>query len=115
MKVESKYIDCIKESIVYFIGQSAKDNETIIDAAEADDIWFHIEGESSCHVIAHMPNDMKLNKKQLHKIVVQGAVLCRQNTKKITDPNAQVMYTKVMNVTKTDKPGTVIAVNTKTI
>ena len=115
MKVESKYIDCIKESIVYSIGQSASDNEDIIDAAEPDDIWFHIEGESSCHVIAHMPNDMKLNKKQLHKIVVQGAVLCRQNTKKITDPNAPVISTKVMNVTKTDKTGTVIAVNTKTI
>ena len=113
MKIESKYIDCIKTEVDFSIGGNAAENFDIIDAAEPTDLWFHIENESSCHVIAHLPNDIKLNKKQTNKIIKQGAVLCKQYSRYANQLNVNVIYTKIENVTKTDKVGAVIAVNTK--
>ena len=87
----------------------------IIDVANSNDLWFHIEGESSCHVIASMPIDMKLDKKQLRQIVTQGAVLCKSKSRFRSNKNVPVIYTKVENITKSEPVGTVITENTKSI
>ena len=78
-------------------------------------MWFLIQGESSCHVIASIPVDKKLDKKQLRQIVTQGAVLCKSKSRYKSNKNVSIIYTKVENVTKCYPIGTVIAENTKTI
>lgn len=115
MKHESVYISGLNASISFVIGQSAADNFAVIDAASPDDIWFHAGGnESSCHVIAEIPE--VIDKKHLRYIVKAGAVLCRQHTNRLKSAkNVEFIYTQVRNVAKTAVPGSVIAQHTKSI
>ena len=108
-------IPSLQSKITYTIGKNAKNNFEIIDKAHEEDIWFHIEGESSCHVIASIPLDRKLDKKQLRQIITQGAVLCKSKSRYKSNKNVSVIYTKVENITKSEPIGTVIANNFKTI
>ena len=115
MRRITKYIDCIKGYIEFKVGQNAHENFNIIDKSNPDDIWFHISQVSSCHVIATIPSEKKYDKKQLKKIAVQGAVICKQNSKYNSDQAVHVMYTKVQNVEKTCTIGSVIVDTYKTI
>ena len=108
-------IPALKSNITYTVGKNAHSNFDIIDVANSNDLWFHIEGESSCHGIASMPIDVKLDKKQLRQIVTQGAVLCKSKSRFRSNKNVTVIYTKVENITKSEPVGTVITENTKSI
>jgi len=115
MKLIKQLIESMGISIDYKVGRSAEENDAIIDEARPDDIWFHMGTTSSCHVIAIIPDDLILDKKQLRLIIVQGAVICKQHSKLKSTPNAEVVYTKIKNIEKTDIPGRVIMINAKTI
>jgi predicted ribosome quality control (RQC) complex YloA/Tae2 family protein len=115
MKLIVKYIDSIKQNIEYYVGENAQDNFDIIDASEPDDIWFHMSNISSCHVVAKMPLNNKLNRKQIHKIIVQGAQLCKQHSRLKSQKDVQITYTKIRNVNKTDIVGSVMLVDFNTI
>ena len=81
MKIKLRDIPALQQEIVYKIGENSKDNFVIIDNSLPTDLWFHIEGCSSCHVIASIPQDIKLDKKQLRQIIKQGALVCKENSK----------------------------------
>jgi len=115
MRTITKYIDAIKANIEFRVGQNAHENFDIIDQSKPDDIWFHISQASSCHVIATIPSEKKYDKTQLKKIAIQGAVLCKQNSKYKSESKVSVMYTKIQNVMKTDTVGAVIVDTYKTI
>jgi predicted ribosome quality control (RQC) complex YloA/Tae2 family protein len=112
MKIISKYIDCIE--IEYKVGSNAQDNHDIIDAADPEDLWFHISGCASCHVICKIPDTID-NKKILHKIMVQGAVICKANSKYKSYKNVKIDYTKIKYITKREIPGSVTITNAKSI
>ncbi len=63
------------EGIVYYVGQSAKENESLYTKVPKTAIWFHLDDGPSAHVYA--VSTKKLTKKQL-KV---GAVLVRQYSK----------------------------------
>ena len=46
-----KKINISDKEITYLIGKNAQDNFDIIDQSNENDIWFHAENISSCHVI----------------------------------------------------------------
>lgn len=69
MKTEVLFIPALNKEITFIIGENAQDNFDIIDDLKPNDLWFHIHNESSCHVIASMPRDEKLNKKQIKKLL----------------------------------------------
>lgn len=112
-------------NITYIVGQNQHENHAILDAAGPDDIWFHIHGMSSAHVIARVPAG--LSRKERGKLIKQGAILCKNNTNKVVSqrniPAAQkgaslkvrVVYTGCRHVEKTDVPGQVVASNTHTL
>lgn len=100
--------------IEFSIGKNAQENFDIIDEAEPRDIWFHVEGESSCHVIAHVSSYI-LCKKRTSKIIKQGAVLCKQHSRYASSKNLPIIYTFIENVTKTRIPGSVTTENTKRV
>jgi predicted ribosome quality control (RQC) complex YloA/Tae2 family protein len=95
----------------YFIGKSAKENFEIIDAAEPHHMWFHVSGQSSCHVIAAIPED--LDRKDRLYIIKQGAVLCKQNSKFTSMKNVEIVYAFVKDIQKGDRLGSVIVQNEK--
>lgn len=115
MKIEAKYIQSLNREIPYLIGSNAQDNFDIIDESEPTDMWFHIAGQSSCHVIAKMPQDIKLDKKQKLQIIKQGALICKQNSKYKSLHDVQIIYTQIANITKQEQIGKVETQNSKII
>jgi predicted ribosome quality control (RQC) complex YloA/Tae2 family protein len=113
MKTISKYIDCINADIVFKIGQNAQDNFDMIDSAEPTDLWFHIDGRASLHVIVSIPEGV--NKKQLLRIVTQGAVVCKQFSKYASEKKVEIIYAKIQDVVKTNVVGSVTLTKSKTI
>lgn len=105
MKTQSILIPSINKTIEYTIGQNAQDNHDIIDNALENDMWFHINNKPSCHIIASIPDDIK--RKEMKYIIKQGAVLCKQYSYPAVK-NLEIVYTKIKNITKTEKIGQVI-------
>ena len=56
----TRYIPSVKETIVYKKGRDAQDNFDLIDDSKEEDIWFHIHGDSSAHVVACI-HDLKIS------------------------------------------------------
>ena len=111
MKNITRHIDCLKIDILYTVGGNAQENHDIIDAAQPDDIWFHISNQPSCHVIASMPTDRIISKPELHRILKQGALICIQHSNIVVSKSnkTDVEWTRIENVTKMDIPGKVLA------
>jgi predicted ribosome quality control (RQC) complex YloA/Tae2 family protein len=114
--MKKEVIDFEDFEITYYIGQNSKDNFAVIDKGFEDDLWFHSKSESSCHVVALLPTDLTLEKKELDMIIKKGATLCKMHTNKISNlNNVPIIYTEIKNITKTKQNGTVLTKNTKTI
>jgi predicted ribosome quality control (RQC) complex YloA/Tae2 family protein len=113
MKKETVYFQEINKYIDFTIGKNDKDNFDIIDKANSDDIWFHLNNYPSCHVIASINDIMK--KKDLRYIIKKGALLCKENSKYKSEKDLSIIYTTIKNVKKTEKVGSVITTNTKII
>ena len=115
MKTLHRYVSALGDDIEYIVGQNASDNFTIIDNSNDKDIWFHIHNEPSGHVIANMPGEINLTKKQLRQIITPGALVCKEHSKYKSQRNLEIIYTYVKNVEKTDTVGKVSITNSKII
>jgi len=115
MKIISRFIPSLNREIPYLVGTNQQDNFDTIDESEEFDLWFHLNGHSSCHVVAKIPPDIKLDKKQKLQIVKQGALICKQNSKYKSETNLEIIYTTISNITKGTVIGQVNASNVKYI
>jgi predicted ribosome quality control (RQC) complex YloA/Tae2 family protein len=115
MKKGALYMDCIKSSLDYSIGTNAKENIEIVDQASPNDLWFHVDGLPSEHVVLSIPEGLSIDRKQRLKIAKQGAVLCKQHSKYASHKNLAIVYTEIQYVTKTDVMGQVKITQSKTI
>jgi predicted ribosome quality control (RQC) complex YloA/Tae2 family protein len=115
MKKEERFIQSLQENIEYCVGKNAEDNFDIIDDANDNDIWFHLNNAPSTHIIACIDPNRKYDKKQMKQIVTQGALLCKQNSKKKSDKNVEIIYAKIKDIEKTDIIGSVNVNNKKII
>ena len=114
MKTETIFIQALKREILFHIGKNQNENFKVIDMGSEDDLWFHAKDESSCHVVCEIPDD--IDKKELQSIIKTGALLCKNNTHKLTSlSNVAIIYTQIKHITKTKTPGCVLTQNTKTI
>ena len=112
MKIEILNINNI--NITFYIGRNSQENFDIIDQADCDDLWFHLNDLPSCHVVASIPSNVK-DKKLINKIIKQGAVLCKKYSKYSSTKNLNIVFTKIKNISKTNIIGTVNTSNTKNI
>lgn len=112
-KVEEVYIPKLKQNIEFVIGKNANGNDEAISASGPEDIWFHLEGQSSCHVVAQVPEG--LGRKERGYILRKGAELCKQNSREKSGKNVEIVYAKIKNITKTDILGKVIVSECGTI
>lgn len=108
MKTEFVLVSGIPTPIEYWIGCNAQDNFDMIDKSRKTDFWFHVNNESSGHVIAHIPDNIELNKKQIKKIIIQGCVICKKHSTYKSQKNLEIIYTQVINLIKTHQPGKVL-------
>ena len=113
MKSEDIYIQGLNQEVTFYIGQNKNENFDVIDKGEPDDLWFHANDISSCHVVAIIPKD--LSKKDIKYIVKMGAFLCKKNTSKLNKQRAfvEIIYTQIKNIEKTNIPGCVTINNNK--
>lgn len=95
-----------QKNVSFMIGKNAQGNDCIISASKPTDIWFHLANQSSCHVVAVMPDD--ITKKERGYIIKKGAELCKQRSNERSSSNVVVIYTKIQNIIKTDILGRVI-------
>jgi len=104
--------ECNLINYVIIIGKNKHDNFQIIDDAIDTDVWFHVSGEPSCHIILKNTNKLKDIPRQ---VIKRCAYLCKKNSHSKTQKNTPIIYTQIQNVIKTEIIGQV-AVNTfKTI
>ena len=101
--------------IDFLVGQNAQENHDLIDAADEEDLWFHVSEHPSCHVIGKIPEGVDLDKSELMKIVKQGAIICKSFSKFKSDKNVKIDYTRVKNVTKLKTPGSVSITDAKCV
>lgn len=96
----------IYKSIEYiiYIGENEQDNFDIIDASSENDIWFHVDGMPSCHVILKTTDSIK---KIPNQVIKRCAYLCKINSKAKTLKQIGILYTTINNITKTETVGSV--------
>jgi predicted ribosome quality control (RQC) complex YloA/Tae2 family protein len=111
MKTHSVYIDKIKSSITFLVGGCAEENVQLIDLSHPYDLWFHINGRPSCHVVTQLQEEPTWTRKERGYVVRQGALLCKQMSKYKTDKNVPIVFTTIENVEKTDIVGSVVTKN----
>ena len=113
MKIKEIFFPQLDKNITFWVGKNAQDNFDIIDNADENDLWFHLHGYQSGHVIAKIPEN--IHKEQMRFIVKWGAILCKQQSRFSSLPKIEVIYTKVKNVKKTNIIGCVECRETKKI
>ena len=111
---EVKFIQGLNREIVFHIGKTAVGNFDIIDLAKENDLWFHLNNESSAHVIAIIPDG--IDRKNMKYVVKHGAIVLKQHSNcKSPKQLVGVIYSHVKNVNKTDIIGRVIIQKSKII
>lgn len=107
MKTETVFIQGLNREITFYIGRNKLENDQVINMGAPDDIWFHINEVSSCHVVASIPNDIVTHKERRY-IVKAGALLCKKYTHKMRSAHdVDIVYTKLKYLTKTRHIGCV--------
>jgi predicted ribosome quality control (RQC) complex YloA/Tae2 family protein len=115
MKLETIFIQGLNRYIHFYIGKSKDENFEVIDKGKKNDLWFHAKDISSCHVVGIIPEDIT-DKKNVKYIIKKGALLCKNNTNKLKElKNIEISYTQIKNIIKTDIPGQVETLSSKTI
>jgi predicted ribosome quality control (RQC) complex YloA/Tae2 family protein len=95
------------------IGRNAQGNWDAISASDQNDIWFHIDGHPSPHIILKT-NGLKLNK--IEKNVIKACALkCKEYSKFANIRKITIIYTEIKNVSKADKIGAVYTKNLRSI
>ena len=99
-------IPILNITVQFYVGKNASQNSDIVKMANDEDLWFHVEGHPSCHVIAIMPSDV--DRKKIRYIVKQGAVLCKQHSKFSSNRQVGIVYAYIKDVTPTNTAGLVL-------
>ena len=116
MKTEVLYLQGTNKEITFYIGENKNENFDVIDKGDSNDLWFHANELSSCHVIAIIPKDIPISKKEKKYIIKAGAIMCKKYTNKLkSSHNIEIIYTEIKNIEKTKYSGCVSVNNHKKI
>lgn len=103
------------------IGTNALENWNLIDKSNYNDLWFHVEGHPSGHVVVKeiiKDTNFQYKKDKLfgypYSIIIECAKLCK-NQSKLKNYPCKIVYTRIENVTKGKEIGSVFTKNEKYI
>jgi predicted ribosome quality control (RQC) complex YloA/Tae2 family protein len=91
-------------NVKLLLGQNAKENHLLIDNADPNDWWFHIDNSPSGHCIVESIN---IN----NELILQAATFVKDNSKVKNNKKIKIIYTQIKNIKKTKNPGEVILLN----
>ena len=96
--------DC---EVLIRVGQNAKENWLLIDDADQNDLWFHVEDQPSPHVIIEIPAKCTITNATLK----YAGSLCKQHSKYVNLNKVSIIYTEVKNLVKGKAAGSVTLKN----
>ena len=88
-------------NIIYRLGRNARENFELIDSADKNDWWFHLDEYPSGHVIV----DSNIINEE---IKIFAGKLVKNYSKMKDKNNIKIVFTQIKNVVKTKIIGTVI-------
>ena len=106
--IEKEIIDDNDIKYKIKVGKNKFENWNIIDEADQNDIWFHVESNPSPHVVLHMISDNNILKNIPKKIIIECAILCKENSKYKNNQKVSIIYTQIKNIVKGEDVGSVI-------
>ena len=94
----------IHDNITYRLGRNANENFKLIDEADQEDWWFHLEDHPSGHCIIDSKELTELNT----QMKIFAGQLVKNNSKLKNINKVKIIFTQVKNIMKTKTIGTVI-------
>jgi len=98
------------EDVVYHLGTNAQDNWNILQNAQQNWIWFHLDNVPSPYVILTASlKELKGSKYQKNwkNYIINGGVICKENSK-YKNNKMSIIWTEVKNVKKGSQLGEAI-------
>lgn len=119
MKTNSFNIE--NREFIIQIGTNAMENWNLIDKSNHNDLWFHVEGYPSGHVVVKeitSNKNVEYKKDKLfgypYSLIMECARLCK-NQSKLKNSRCKIVYTNISNITKGKEIGSVLTKNEKYI
>jgi predicted ribosome quality control (RQC) complex YloA/Tae2 family protein len=110
---------CENRDFLISIGRNALENWKLIDSSNKDDLWFHVEGHPSGHVVAkEITTDAKKDSNKTksfnfpYVLILECARHCK-NQSKFKNERCKIIYTTINNITKGKEIGSVFTKNEK--
>lgn len=101
-----------------FVGTSAKENWKLIDESDPFDLWLHVEGYPSGHVIIKQKLQGKNDIEEQYypnQIIALGADYCKSQSKYSHIAKLKIVYTEIANIKKGKEVGSVFVSKEKFI
>ena len=93
----------INDTVSIIIGENERDNWNILKDSEPDDIWFHLDDESSPYVIIRNDFIQPFS----DSTIVLAAETCKKRSKLRDKERVRVIYCNVSNLKKGKEIGSV--------
>jgi hypothetical protein len=91
----------INDNITYRLGKNAIENFKLIDDADPDDWWFHLDEHPSGHCII----DSNIINNQMK---IFAGNLVKENSKLKNNKNVKIVFTQIKNLVKMKEVGSVL-------
>lgn len=96
-------LEYIEDGVVYRVGQNAEENWILIKQSQDSDMWFHLYGHPSPHVIMSVPLHLHMERRMIN----HAAMLCKTHSKFKSHHRVNIIYTEIRNLSFGDKVGSV--------
>jgi predicted ribosome quality control (RQC) complex YloA/Tae2 family protein len=103
------FVEETNKQYTVLVGKNKNENDLLIKNSNPCDLWFHLQGVSSPHIILQTEGDI-IPKKYINQIVQMFPL-----HKSGLSSRFNVIYTEIKNVKLTNIPGTVIPSKIKII
>lgn len=96
-------LEYVENDVVFKVGKNSRENWELIGKSQPQDMWFHLEGHPSPHVVMTTPLQ-GANKRD----IMHAAFLCKLHSKFKDHHRVSVIYTEIKYVKLGEKEGSVI-------
>lgn len=102
MKEEQFHFNGVNYSIK--IGGNSKENDDLVKTSAKTDMWFHVDGAPSSHLILSHEGELNAIPKQ---VIKRCACLCKSHSSSKSESKCGIVYTALANVLPTEFEGRV--------
>jgi len=92
----------ISDDLIILLGENSLENDMLCKRSSQTDLWFHIENDSSSHVILKLSGSGRPPKKRknINNHIYDACLLCKMYSKFKHNNKSTVIYTEIKNIKK---------------